>query len=662
MGLFGKKREREKVPDPESFAQGRIYDYSTPESRVVTAEWLFEQAKNERTAKEAEWIAHNDYYNFKHDALLEMMDALADMDVPWNPAAVPDCFVQVESQIVPDVPQPEFKGRDDDMDSVMAKERELAVRYILEANRVNDMNTSNERRLRKLGDAFWKCYWDETMCLGRERGNIRIKDVSPEDIYPDPTVGNEGLQAGEYVAYIYTMHKLRFWRIYHKELKKRGIELEDVMGQQYRLEDGILEPYTKGSAARDDLVQVMEFWFKVPHDMKIDGKTLPAGAIACTIQVGGREIKFIGDYWKRTKCQLFPFVHYWCIRDETGFWNKSEIAPIKDMVDAADRQLAFSQLNDAMTAADLIIVEEGALAPGSEITNRPGAKVTVEQGRAGGVARLGGLNSGGRLLNSVSWMLDQIQRTNRNYDTNTGKESARITTASGLLQLRSDAEGQQKLKKADRDRGFERMYELLDYLALEFFDEDRMLFIGAKERGEEPKILKYNSRKYERTIPAVRDMESGEELEGERTYFPRVDVTVTAGDGLSRNPATTVQVLDKLAATPVTADNWKLLRETLEYLDIPQKQDIVKEWERKFAPIVPPELIQELEQNPVLLEMVGELVLASMDVDGEDEPPELPVGAGEMTAPGTGQAAAPSMGEPLNIGGEMEQPMGLPMM
>ena len=662
MGLFGKKREREKVPDPESFSQGRIYDYSTPESRVVTAEWLFEQAKNERTAKEAEWITHNDYYNFKHDALLEMMDALADMDIPWDPAAVPDCFVQVESQIVPDVPQPEFKGRDDDMDSVMAKERELAVRYILEANRVNDMNTSNERRLRKLGDAFWKCYWDETMCLGRERGNIRIKDVSPEDIYPDPTVGNEGLQAGEYVAYIYTMHKLRFWRIYHKQMEERGLDLEDVMGQQYRLEDGILEPYTKGSAARDDLVQVMEFWFKVPHDMKIDGKVFPAGAIACTIQVGGREIKFIGDYWKRTKCQLFPFVHYWCIRDETEFWNKSEIAPIKDMVDAADRQLAFAQLNDAMTAADLIVVEEDALAPGSEITNRPGAKVEVRKGRAGGVARLGGLNSGGRLLDSVNWMLDQIQRTNRNYDTNTGKESARITTASGLLQLRSDAEGQQKLKKADRDRGFERMYELLDYLALEFFDEDRMLFIGAKERGEDPKILKYNSRKYERTIPAVRDMESGEVLEEEHTYFPRVDVTVTAGDGLSRNPATTVQVLDKLAATPVTVDNWKLLREELEYLDIPQKQDIVKEWERKFAPIVPPELIRELEQNPVLLELVGELVLASMDVDGEDEPPELPVGAGEMTAPGTGQAAAPSMGEPLNIGGAMEQPMGLPMM
>ena len=69
---------------------------------------------------------------------------------------VPDPFIQVESQLVPEVPQPEFHGRDDDTDGEKARRREFAVRYIMEENRINDMNTSNERRLRKLGDAFWK--------------------------------------------------------------------------------------------------------------------------------------------------------------------------------------------------------------------------------------------------------------------------------------------------------------------------------------------------------------------------------------------------------------------------------------------------------------------------------------------------------------------------
>jgi len=666
MGFWEKLRkpEREgaadKVPDPEQFRTGRIYDYSTPESRVNTAEWLFQQAKNERTAKEAEWIRHNDYYNFKHDAVQEMVDAMQDMDLPWTPSVVPDCFVMVESQIVPEVPQPEFRGRDDDRDSKRAKERELAVRYLMEANRINDMNTANERRLRKLGDAVWKAYYDETMRLGREAGNIRIKDVSVEDFYPDPTAGAEGLQAGEYCVYIYTMHKLRFWRQYHAVLEKQGKTLEGVMGTQYRFEDGILEPYTKGSAARDDLVQIMEFWFRQPADTE----GVRAGAIGCTIQAGGVELKYIPDYWETTKYDKFPFVHYWCIRDETQFWNKSELEPITSMVDAADRQLAFAQLNDAMTAADIIVKEKGALVPGCEITNVPGSVWEVEQGRMGGVARLGGLSSGSRMLDSVSWMQDQIQRTNRNYDTNTGKESARITTASGLLQLRTDAESQQKLKKADRNAGFERLYELLDYLALEFFDEDRMLYIGAKKKGEEPQMLRFNRENYAMRTPGVVDPVSGEVLMEESTYFPRVDVTVTAGDGLSRSPADTLQVLDKLAATQVTPDNWKLLAEELEYLDIPQKQEIIDGWKRKFEPVVPPEIIQALEEDPALLEAVGDAVLAKLDA-------EIAAGEQPISQPGTDGPAvggnpsvsfadsSPYTGEPLGVGG---QSMGLPVM
>lgn len=664
MGLLDKLRKPEraaaegKVPDPEQFRTGRIYDYSTPESRVNTAEWLFQQARNERAAKEAEWIKHNDYYNFKHEAVAEMMEAMQEMELPWTPSVVPDCFVQVESQIVPEVPQPEFKGRDDDQDSVKAKERELAVRYIMEANRIDDMNTANERRMCKFGDAFWKAYYDETMRLGREDGNIRIKDVSMQDFYPDPTAGPEGLQAGEYCVYIYAMHKLRFWRLFHKVLTEKGKTLEDVMGTQYRLEDDLLEPYTAGSAARDDLVQVMEFWLRQPAD----AEDVRAGAIGCTIQAGGMELKYIKDYWEKTHYDKFPFVHCWRIRDETQFWNKSEIEPILPMVDAADRQLAFAQLNDAMTAADVIVKEKGALTPGTEITNVPGAIWEVEQGRMGGVARLGGLNSGSRMLDSVSWMQEQIQRTNRNYDTNTGKESARITTASGLLQLRSDAESQQKLKKADRNAGFERLYELLDYLALEFFDDDRMIYIGAKKKGEEPKSLVFNSKNYAMREDEVLDPVSNEVIREARTYFPRVDVTVTAGDGLSRSPADTLQVLDKLAATQVTQDNWKLLAEMLELLDIPQKQEIVDEWRRKFEPIVPPEIIQELENDPALLETVGDVILAKLDGDNGAANGMVPSGGVPGAVPSEPVGAVPPMGMSEGLGFDGGPAFGLPVM
>ena len=606
MNLF---RKKEKTPDPETYKNGRVYDYTTEEGRVATAEWLFEQAKNERTAVEDGWVRNEGYYNFVHTAAAEMREALEEQGIDWTPAVVPDPFIQVESQLVPEVPQPEFHGRDDDADGEKARRREFAVRYIVEENRINDMNTSNERRLRKLGDAFWKAYWDETMPCGEQNGNIRIKDVSPEDFYPDPTAGREGLEACEYVDYVYTMHKLKFWRLYHDVLEKKGILLEDLLQTQYRVEDGLFEPITSGTLARDDMVQSLEHWYRNPCDTK----KAPAGAIGCTMQAGGVEIKWIPNYWEKTgrQCRLFPFIHYWCIRDETQFWNRSELDPILSLVDAADRQIAIGQLNDAMMANDIVLVEEGALADGSEFTNVPGAQVTVKQGRMGGVARLGGLNNGIQSVSAVNWFLDQIQRTSRNYDSNNGRETARVTTASGLLQLRGDAETQQKLKKADRDAGFCRLYELLDWLALEYFDDDRLLFIGAKKKGEQPQSLTYNGDDFARRAGVRVDMLTAAVTDEGFDYYPRVDVTVTAGDGLSKNPATTVEVLDKLAASQITADNWELLAAELEYLDIPQKQEIIEGWRRKFAPTVPSEVTQALESDPELLAAVQEAVQAN---------------------------------------------------
>lgn len=606
MNLFWKK---EKTPDPETYKNGRVYDYTTEEGRVATAEWLFEQAKNERTAVEDGWVRNEGYYSFVHAAAAEMREALEEQGIDWTPAVVPDPFIQVESQLVPEVPQPEFHGRDDDADGEKARRREFAVRYIVEENRINDMNTSNERRLRKLGDAFWKAYWDETMPCGEQSGNIRIKDVSPEDFYPDPTAGREGLEACEYVDYVYTMHKLKFWRLYHDVLEKKGILLEDLLQTQYCVEDGLFEPVTSGTLARDDMVQILEHWYRNPCDTE----EAPAGAIGCTMQAGGVEIKWIPNYWEKTgrQCRLFPFIHYWCIRDETQFWNRSELDPILALVDAADRQIAIGQLNDAMMANDIVLVEEGALADGSEFTNVPGAQVTVKQGRMGGVARLGGLNNGIQSVSAVNWFLDQIQRTSRNYDSNNGRETARVTTASGLLQLRGDAETQQKLKKADRDAGFCRLYELLDWLALEYFDDDRLLFIGAKKKGEQPQSLTYNGDDFARRAGVRVDMLTAAVTDEGFDYYPRVDVTVTAGDGLSKNPATTVEVLDKLAASQITADNWELLAAELEYLDIPQKQEIIEGWRRKFAPTVPSEVTQALESDPELLAAVQEAVQAN---------------------------------------------------
>ena len=560
------------------------YDYSSREMREETADALFRRAKNARTAVEIEWEKCNDYYNGIHDATKEMVEYCRANDVPWIPANMPDPYILVETQINPNVPEPEFRGRDDDLDSKKAKQREFAVRYIIENNRLSDMNTRNERRLLKLGDAFWKAYWDRDMRCGVNEGDIRIRDIPTEAIFPDPAIRDGGLQDGQYVDYVYTMHKVKFCQVFRRELEELGLTADDILTEDYVSRTGVFD-LTTAINDLDDTVQVLEHWFRQPCDTEEDGERVPAGAVACSILAGGRELRYIPNYWKRTCKQnsLFPFVHYWRIQDENSFWNKSELTPIIELVDAADRKLAMSILNDTFLANDIILVEDSALADGEEFTNEPGAVIHLKQNRMGGVQRLGGLQSIANGAMGVEFFKSQIERASRNYDINQGRETTKVTTATGLAMMRQDAQSQADIKGADRDAGFERLYELLDWLALEFFDDDRMLFIGADEmKDRAPQAMPFNADSFTAVMPKVLDG-AGNVVREEWQYFPRVDVTITAGDSIAHGKAQTLQALQALTQSQITAENWKLFAAQLELIDLPGKQEIINEWQQRFA-------------------------------------------------------------------------------
>ena len=579
---------RKKKQNSERVIVG--YDYSTREMREETADALFRRAKNARTAVEIEWEKCNDYYNGIHDATKEMVEYCRANDVPWIPANMPDPYILVETQINPNVPEPEFRGRDDDLDSAKAKQREFAVRYIIENNRLSDMNTRNERRLLKLGDAFWKAYWDRDMRCGVNEGDIRIRDIPTEAIFPDPAIRDGGLQDGQYVDYVYTMHKVKFCQVFRRELEEQGLTADDILTEDYVSRTGVFD-LTTAINDLDDTVQVLEHWFRQPCDTEEDGERVPAGAVACSILAGGRELRYIPNYWKRTCKQnsLFPFVHYWRIQDENRFWNKSELMPILELVDAADRKLAMSILNDTFLANDIILVEDSALADGEEFTNEPGAVIHLKQNRMGGVQRLGGLQSIANGAMGVEFFKNQIERASRNYDINQGRETTKVTTATGLAMMRQDAQSQADIKGADRDAGFERLYELLDWLALEFFDDDRMLFIGADEmKDRAPQAMPFNADSFTAVMPKVLDA-AGNVVREEWQYFPRVDVTITAGDSIAHGKAQTLQALQALTQSQITAENWKLFAAQLELIDLPGKQEIINEWQQKFAVPAMPE-------------------------------------------------------------------------
>ena len=600
--------------------QIRGYDFSTRDMREKTATDLFSASKNWRTPFENEWDRYDSYYNLIHDATQEMKEYCEEKGIPWTPAVLPDPYIQVESQICPTVPEPEFRGRDGDEDSEKAKQREFAVRYVLDNNRITDMNTANERRLVKLGDAYWKAFWDITMRCGKNEGDIRLKDIPIQDIFPDPACGANDIQSGQYLTYVYTVHKVEFARMYEREMKKHNLTLDMLTGLEYMTPE-LFDKYTQ-LHSYDDCVQIMEFWYKQPVDF-YDPETktqIPAGAVACTIQAGGHELKNVPMYWPNTyrQNQLFPFVHYWRIRDETAFYNKSELFSIMDLVDAGDRKFGNALLNDAMMSNDIIVAEEGAFADGYEPNNEPAAIWMMKNNKANAVKRLGGLNSSNGSNVLTNYITEQIQRATRNYDSNMGRETTRQTTATGLAMLREDSNTQGEIKKQDRLLGFERLFELIDWLCLEYFDDNRLLFIGAKDEYDQPKSLTYNSTEFTQTMPPVADSITGEIVRKEWTYYPKVDVTVNAGDGMIKGKQATAQALEKLAAANVTAQNYKLLSAELDILDLPQKKEISDFWESMFAPAVPKEITDALAQNPQLLNMVEQLIQAESMTGGEE--------------------------------------------
>lgn len=568
-----------------------LYDYTTIESREHTAQTLYRRARSHREETTRQWKQYEDYYAGRHAAQKDLAALLREAGLPWTPAVLQDPYIQVESQVDPELPTFEFAGRDDDFDSYRARQREYTVKYLLERNRLQDCNTRNERRLGKLGNAFWKAYWDEgiTSDGGATRGDIVIRDIDPASIYPDPTALT--LDDCEYLCYSYRLHKSRALRQFSAQLRRRGLTPADLLSSSG-------EPDPWDEPAQEDTVEVLEFWFRQPEDgedtqefLLEDASTTAkvayhAGDIACVVLLGGHEVQYIPRYWVRTGAQnqSYPFVHYYKIADEHSFWGRSELESLIPLVDAADRELAYAQLNAAFTASDILLVEENALAEGSSISNAPGAVVTLKPGMLSSVRRLGGVNSGAGRLNNVAALQDQISRTAGNFDSSMGQEPARVTTASGIAQLNERADARRAIKRADRLSGFERLYELLDWLALEFYDDDRMIFLGAPE-AEHPTVL---PEQYENLDPAKGAVffhfRSDRFLrrQEDRSYFPRVDTVIHAGDGVRRSRAYTLSVLEKLLSVSVTEENYRLMIELLSVLDIPQSQQLIRDLRDRY--------------------------------------------------------------------------------
>lgn len=547
MSVFDTIKKTVKKAANKATGNYNTWDMSTKEAREKQVKRDYEYAKMQRGTTTERFIELDNYYNNLHYSAREAAD-LADKYNLDAPPVLTDPFIQVESQIEAEVPDFQFSGRDDDLDSVKAKVREDVTRFVCDNNHIDDMNPDQERRLGKLGNAFWKVSFDGDIVGPGYVGEIIIGDPDPANMFNDPS--SYDIDDCEFLIYAFRMHR--------RAARRKFGEVIDSIGNDGNYGD--TEIYS--SATRDmfdDTVQVIEYWYRDDE-----------GDIACSIQVGEKEVRHIPKYWENTRHsgnKMYPFVKYCKTPNAKSFWDRSEIDTIKDLIDAGDREFMTAIMNDGMVGNDIIVREQNAFVDEDFMPNNmPGADWVVKQGQINAVRRLGGIANNTNALNMINFIHDKIEETNGNFATKGSDPPAGINTASGLAMLREDRENRSTPKKLDRQGGFRRLYELIDWSALEFYNQDRIIMIRGKTKQEQSRAITFNSEQFKQPVPRPQDpldfQATGEDAvaqPAQEYYYPRIDCEIQVGQGIAKSPALTLQFTQELAKMNITPVNVELV-------------------------------------------------------------------------------------------------------
>ncbi len=508
---------------------------------------LLREAVTAKSGVSDYWKRMRSYYDGTHETAKQTGGFLSSVELPWVPAAVPDGYLHVESQIEAEAPDFEFSARGD-QDSDKAALRERIVRYVVQNNDLTWKNAANERNLHLYGSAIWKV---AVGCNEQGDAEVLIENPALETFFPDPAAGT--LDECEYAAFCYRMSTAKARRVFREDMIRTGVELSMILHDK----QGIRHIFDDMDAV-SDTVEITEFWFRQGEDgetVGADGQVYAykAGDIALSILLEGREIRYVPKFWSKTSYQKYPFVVYQKIPKEGSLWGKSELEPIIPLIDAADRQLAFAQLNTAFFANDILLYEENAFAPDSYPENRPGAIWKLRVGMTDKVKRLGGLSSESAVHYEIADKYRAMMKeTLGNFDFLQGDSATQVNTATGLALLGDYANKRTEAKNICKKAGFERLYRLVDVMAMEIFTEE--------------------------TLRKITDLA----VLPEGTYLPRVDVSVNIGDGVKHSRSLTLAALEGLCTMKIDAENYPVVRAYLNVLGIPERAALIAEYDQKF--------------------------------------------------------------------------------
>lgn len=536
-GIFSRKT---RTPDG-------LYDFSSPTAREDTACSLIENCSAAKNTTARYWKKMKRYYDGLHDINYVTDSFLKDMNIPWTPAQSNDGYVHVESQINTVLPDFEFSPFGDYSHDA-AKYREDLVRRVLDVNGASEMNIKAERRLGIYGSSVWKVSWGDLNGDYGKDSDVLISLPYPEQIFTDPS--SETIDGCEYIAYVYPMHAQKARRIFADDIGRKNGGFDEY------LSPGRTGVIFEDNYDDENTVTITEFWFRQPVDAHGNSNILyKAGDIALSVMINGKEVRYIPKYWQNTDCNMFPFVIANKVPNDGSVWGKSELEMLIPLIDAADRELTFAQLNGAFCSNDIVLCEENAFSDGKEPDNSPGAVWKLRPGMMGKVQRLGNMGSTqSAQLGNYSMYQNMMEQTTGNFDVNQGKEPARVTTASGIALMNERAKSRLSKKSAGRSEGFKRLYSLIDKTCMEFYENGRC--IKCKD-----KVMEY-------------EVESLVEKNGNFKHIPALDVKIHVGDGVENSKAFTLSAISSLINMNINEDNYKLVKAYIELIGLPMRNEL----------------------------------------------------------------------------------------
>ncbi|MGN1096101.1 MAG: hypothetical protein ACI4QR_06900, partial [Eubacteriales bacterium] len=102
---------------------------------------------------------------------------------------------------------------------------------------------------------------------------------------------------------------------------------------------------------------------------------------------------------------------------------------------------------------------------------------------------------------------------------------------------------------------------LCDIFALEFYTKEKLSLITGGDNTA------YTSSEYFAS----------------RGYIPTIDVRVHIGDGVENSRSFTVSAMSDLIGKTVTEENYPVVRAYINAIDIPSKNDLISQFDKKFG-------------------------------------------------------------------------------